>query len=262
VSQASKAAPREAQTIDEVVERIDEIIAWSRREQSRIGYFAALYRGVTLRVREGILQNRFEDGPLMERLDVTFANRYLEAVENFRRGERPTACWSAAFAAAGSWRPIVLQHLLLGINAHINLDLGIAAALVCPGDQLPGLRRDFDAINEILCAMTDEIQDQLGKVWPYMRLCDVVGCRTDEAIFNFSLRRAREAAWSLAERLAPLDREEMAKEIDAADQEVKLLAHLVRHPGILASVALVAVRLAEKNDVSHVIDILASGEAD
>ena len=29
---------------------------------------------------------------------------------------------------AGRWRPIVLQHLLLGINAHINLDLGVTAS--------------------------------------------------------------------------------------------------------------------------------------
>ena len=29
-------------------------------------------------------------------LPTVFANRYLEAVASLRRGERPTACWSAA----------------------------------------------------------------------------------------------------------------------------------------------------------------------
>ncbi len=109
------------QTIDEVVEHLDALIDWARREHSRVGYFAAMYRGVTRRVHEGIIAGRFEDGERMERLDVAFASRYLEAVAQYRRGEPTTQAWNVAFAAATSWRPIVLQHLLLGINAHINL---------------------------------------------------------------------------------------------------------------------------------------------
>ncbi len=249
--------PEEPATIDEVIERLDVIVDWARREQSRLGYFAALYRGVTLRVKEGIAQGQFSDGTLMERLDVVFADRYLLAWEQYRRGVPTTRSWERAFKAAESWRPIVLQHLLLGINAHINLDLGIACALVAPGDELPGLQQDFDAINEILCAMTDEVQDKLGRVWPYMRICDLVGCRTDEAVFNFSLRRARDAAWSVARRLAPLDAEQMAKEIEYVDRDTALLARVVRHPGIIASLGLLAVRLSEKKDVPRIIDLLA-----
>ncbi len=241
------------QTIDEVVEQLDAIIDWARRERSRVGYFAALYRGVTVRVHEGITAGRFEDGALMERLDVAFANRYLEAVAQYRRGEPTTRVWKVAFEGANSWRPIVLQHLLLGINAHINLDLGIACAQVAPADTLPGLQRDFDAINAILSSMIDEVQDKLGRVWPYMRICDLVGCRTDEAIFNFSVRRARDAAWGVAARLAPLDAEQAAKAIDEVDQEIALLARLIRRPGIVASTGLLLVRVAEKNDIDQII---------
>ena len=43
------------QTIDEVVEHLDALIDWARREHSRVGYFAAMYRGVTLRVHAGII---------------------------------------------------------------------------------------------------------------------------------------------------------------------------------------------------------------
>jgi len=246
----------EPATIDEVIERLDEIIDWARRERSRLGYFAALYRGVTLRVKDGIAKDQFFDGAMMEQLDVVFADRYLLAWEQYRRGEPTTRSWKVAFQAAESWRPIVLQHLLLGINAHINLDLGIACALVAPGDELPGLQQDFDAINEILCAMTDEVQEKLGRVWPYMRICDLVGCRTDEAVFNFSLRRARDAAWSVARRLAPLDAEQMAKEIDYVDRDTALLARIVRRPGVIASLGLLAVRVSEKNDIPQIIELL------
>ena len=112
-----------ARTIDEVIEQLDHIIQRSRHNSSRIGFFAILYRQVTARVREGILSGRFQDGARMERLDVAFANRYLEALEQYRLGEQPSRCWLAAFQGASSWRLLVLQHLLLGMNAHINLDL-------------------------------------------------------------------------------------------------------------------------------------------
>ncbi len=125
-----------ASTIDEVLEHLDGTIDLAHRQKSRLGYFAALYRNVTVKVREGILAGGFEDGARMERLDVAFANRYLDALERYHRGEDLSRCWRTSFEAAQNWHPIVLQHLLLGVNAHINLDLGIAAAQTSPGTQL------------------------------------------------------------------------------------------------------------------------------
>jgi hypothetical protein len=116
--------PGLARTIDEVIARLDEIIARSIREQSRLGYFAALYRKVAIKIKEGIAEGRFENGPRMERLDVTFANRYLEALDQYRRGEAPTGCWIIAFEAAATWRPIILQQLLLGMNVAHKLRSG------------------------------------------------------------------------------------------------------------------------------------------
>ena len=68
------------QTIDDVVAALDAIIQRAWDEQSRLGYFAALYRRVTRAVRDGIAKGQFSDGPLMEKLDVVFASRYLDAL--------------------------------------------------------------------------------------------------------------------------------------------------------------------------------------
>jgi hypothetical protein len=245
-----------AATIDEVVDRLDEVIARSRREASRLGYFAILYRGVTAAVRDGIAAGRFDDGPRMERLDVTFANRYLAAVERHRQGEATSRCWTTAFTAAAQWRPVVLQHLLLGMNAHINLDLGVAAALTCPGDRLPALRRDFDEINDILAAMLNGVQDRLGRISPWMGLVDRLGGRTDEAVLHWSIQKAREAAWNLARRLAPLRPARLDAEVRAVDGLVDLLAHGVRYPGWLLSVGNFVVRLSEPRSVATIMDLL------
>jgi Family of unknown function (DUF5995) len=246
-----------ARTIDEVIEHLDDLIAHARHAKSRLGYFAALYRNVTIKVKEGILAGSFEDAARMERLDVTFANRYLDALDRYRRGEEPSKCWRTSFRAAESWHPLVLQHLLLGINAHINLDLGVAAAQTSSGAQLMNLRRDFESINDILCAMLDDVQDRLALVSPWMNMLDRAGGRTDEEILNFSIERARHAAWCVAERLAPLGAEEIQKEIEVLDRWVDVLAFVIQYPpGISIRLATLFVRLTEGRDVAKIIDIL------
>ena len=101
--------------------------------QSRMGYFAALYRRVTCAVRDGISAGSFQNGPLMEQLDVVFASRYLDALATFQAGGAATRSWMVAFHGYDDANLLILQQLLSGMNAHINLDLGIAAAQVSPG---------------------------------------------------------------------------------------------------------------------------------
>jgi len=246
-----------ATTIDEVIALLDGIIAWARQEESRLGYFCTLYRNVTVEIKRGIQQGRFEDGARMERLDVNFANRYLTALADYRNGQAPPSCWAAAFRATAQWPPIVLQHLLLGINAHINFDLGAAAPITCPGDQLPPLKHDFDEINNILAAMIGGVQNQLQQVSHYLKLLDVVGGRTARTVLNWSIDVARDEAWRLAEQLAPLSPAEQQPVLKRRDSETTDLAHLVRHPGALITAANFIVRLSEPRSVRKIIDILA-----
>jgi len=245
-------------TIDEVIEQLTDIIDRSRREGSRLGYFAALYRKVTIQVKEGIAQGRFEKGPRMERLDVTFANRYLTALDQYRRSEPLSRCWRVAFEAASRWRPLILQQLLLGMNAHINFDLGIAAAQIAPGDELPSLRHDFDQINNILASLVNQVQDEINEVSPWLAVLDHIGGRTDEVIINFSMDKARAHAWKMAQELASLSPDQWAPELVKQDLEVTALGHLIETPGIFLSLGLLVIRLRESNDIPKVIDVLAS----
>jgi hypothetical protein len=246
-----------ASTIDEVIENLDTIINQAIQEKSRLGFFPVLYREVTAKVKEGIASGRFEDGERMERLDVVFANRYLEALHQFRNGENPTKSWVVAFQAARSWRLLILQHLLLGINAHINLDLGIAAARTCPGEKLPGLKQDFNEINKILSELLDVVQDKIGVLSPWLGLLDQVGGRTDEAIVNFSLQKARDAAWQVAERLAPLGPEEQELEIAHLDENIEAFAQIVKNPGWLIRLISFVIRIFEISHVPKIINVLS-----
>jgi hypothetical protein len=247
-------------SIREVVERLEEVVDRCQRDGSRRGYFAALYLTVTRSVERGIEAGFFDDDERMDRFDVAFASHYFEALAAYRAGEETRRCWQAAFEACERWRPVVLQHLLLGMNAHINLDLGIATAETAPGDQLPTLRRDFDRINEILVSVMESIQAKLGEVSPWLGLLDRLGGRHDDVLINFSIEAARADAWWFATELAPLDRDDWAGPIRSRDKRMTALARGIARPGWF-SLGLLPIRLRERGDVARVVEVLRRAEA-
>jgi len=249
-----------ARTIDEVISRLDAIIERAIVERDRLGFFAVLYRTVTAAVKDGIAAGRFEDGPRMERLDIVFANRYLHAFDLHRRGLTPTDSWRAAFAAGSRRRVVIMQHLLLGMNAHINLDLGIAAAEVCPGDSLAGLEHDFDEINNVLATLETDVEREVCTLSPWIDRLDHIDPRAGRVIANFSIDRARACSWRTAQRLAALTSTAREAAIDEIDAEVAALARLIERPiGFVINLNLVLVRLRETWDARKVIEVLSGG---
>ncbi|RNI29192.1 DUF5995 family protein [Rufibacter latericius] len=233
-------------TTDEVIAELDKIIQHCIMTNDRAGYFAVLYYCVTCRVKEGILKHEFDDNPRMELLDVVFANRYLEAWGLWKAGKKPTLSWEVAFRNCGSSEAIILQHLLLGINAHINLDLGIATAQVMKGQDIQLIRNDFNRINAILKAMVDRVQDNLGKVSPLFRLLDVYGKNHDELLTGFSIQVAREGAWRFAEDLHLTSGLPFQTCLQMRDQKIAALANRIAHPlGQFLRIMLKTIRTSE-----------------
>ena len=248
------------QTVDDVLGALDAVVDRARERDERTGFFAVMYHTVTARVKEGIAAGFFDDGERLARLDVTFASRYLDALRSFEAGERPTASWDAAFTAGRNARPILLQHLLLGVNAHINLDLGIAAASAAPGDALPALRRDFDRINEILASVLEHVQRAMSRLSPCLGLLDRLGGRHDDEVIRFSIDKARAGAWGFATELAPLDPTAWAGPIRTRDARVARVARIVLQPGFPLEAGLVVIRACERSSVDRTLEVL--GEVD
>ena len=247
-----------AQSIDEVIARLDAIIERAIVERDRLGFFAVLYRTVTAAVKEGIAAGRFEDGPRMERLDIVFANRYLHAFDLHSRGLAPTGSWRAAFTAGSSRRVVIMQHLLLGMNAHINLDLGIAASEVCPGDALAGLEHDFNEINKVLATLETDVEREVCSLSPWINRLDHVDPRAGRVVANFSIDRARAHSWSSAQRLAALSGPARDAAINEIDAEVALLARMIERPiGFMVNLNLMLVRVRETWDAKKVIRVLS-----
>ena len=246
------------QTIDDVVAALDAIIQQSYDNASRLGYFAALYRRVTCAVRDGLSNGRFSNSPLMEKLDVVFASRYLDALGTFQAGGPPTRSWILAFRGYDDADLLILQQLLSGMNAHINLDLGIAAAQTCPGDQLPQLKRDFDEINTVLAEQVGAVEAELAAVSPLIGELEKIGLRSETSVINFSIKAARDNAWFNAQRLAGEPSALHDVTIDGLDLAVSIGGGAILHP-LVGAEGLRIIQQAEVKDVRRVIEVLSQG---
>jgi Family of unknown function (DUF5995) len=246
-----------ALTTDDVIADLTRIVDRARLEQDRLGYFAALYRRVTQKVKDDIAAGLFEDGPRMEAFDVIFANRYLAALEQFQAGGRPSRSWAVAFEVARKKKPLILQQLLLGMSAHINLDLGAAAAQVAPGGALPALKNDFYRINSILASLIDIVEGEIDELSPALGWLDHIGGRNDEAVINFSILRARDSAWDLAQKLALLPAAQAEVALAQQDSAIAWLGRKIERPGWLVRLGVLWIRGRESNDVAHNITVLA-----
>jgi hypothetical protein len=245
-----------ADDIDEVIALLAGIVRDARAGGSRIGYFASLYRQVTVEIRRAIHAGEFDDGERMSGFDAHFGNRYFDALDAWRRDRGGPSCWREAFTLVEDDATIIVQHLLLGVNAHINLDLAVAAAQTSPGEEIHALQRDFLLINDILFRVLAKIQEALGEISPLMWLLDRFGGRDDERILDFSIRKSRQEAWQNAVLLAFQTGAERDETIERLDSRAALLARLIARPGPLTRAAVELISATESSDVPAVISHL------
>ena len=56
--------------------------------------------------------------------------------------------------------------MLGGVNAHIDLDLGIVAHTISPSGQLTSLHADFNTINAVLASQINDVVASLNGLSP------------------------------------------------------------------------------------------------
>ncbi|MAZ26064.1 MAG: hypothetical protein CL868_03170 [Cytophagaceae bacterium] len=236
-------------TIDDVIMQLDAIITSEKQKSSCLVFFPILYKMVTVRVKDGIANNEFADGERMEQLDIIFAGRYIDAHRAYVAGEPCTQSWLRAFDAVAHKNLLIMQHLLLGINAHINLDLGIAASQTMRGGYLADFEGDFDKINEILGSMVAGVKDKIKKVSPMFGLFEKLTKGKEDKVVSFSINVARDGAWMFANEYHAAPNK--AKAIDERDVVIAALAAKLISPKSKVVVFLMkAVKFFEQKDVA------------
>lgn len=245
-----------AHSVDQVIERVEEVIEAAREHNSRIGYFAALYLQVARKFKESVESGIFQHPDLIDGLDVVFMNRYLEAIRQYQEGKTPSPPWEQAFRAGESNRPTVLQHLMLGMNAHINYDLSIAISQACPAQDMPRLRPDFETMNGVLFSLLREVEEELARIWPLLRTFHRFFGKIEDAIIKEGMVEARHLAWERAAELVHSQPQEQEAITHRLGREVARLGHVIWKPGVLLGSMLAAVRAGEPRSARQIIDIL------
>lgn len=218
-----------ATTIENVLEQLDVIIDECIATNSRLGLFAYIYRRTTAEIASEITLGNFENNQRLETLDVAFANLYLDAYHAHKNRRPVSSVWVYAFDQVDE--PLaILQHILLGMNAHINLDLGVATAITMADQEIQEVEADFNKVNDILFQITNELQDRLSRVSPLMFVLDFLGKNNDEKLIDFSMRKAREQSWNTANLLWSLGEDQNDEAIKNIDKLVLHLSMSIKAP--------------------------------
>jgi len=188
--------------------------SWTSADDHR-AIFAAAYGTMTVAMLDAIDRGEFADGAWVGDLLDRFADYYFVAVEGHEAaaGGCPTV-WQEAFDACRSGGLHPLQHLFLGINAHINYDLAFSLADVLADwhDLDDGARAgrlaDHSTVNRVIEQTVDVVQDEvIAPISPVMATIDRALWRVDEWAFSRLITGWRGAVWDDAVRLLEADDE-------------------------------------------------------
>lgn len=210
--------------------------------------FLGCYQLMTNNTLAAIRRGAFQDQAWVDHLLHRFADYYFGALDTYER--EPAAAplvWQHTFAAAADARVRPIQHLLLGVNAHINYDLVLTLAEVLrpewnglPPEQRAARYADHCQVNTVIAQTIDVVQDQvLGPAMPGLRLADALLGRLDERLAAGLIRRWRESVWNNAVHLlAARDDAQTASLLRGVEAETLRLGELIGAHGRLSRAAL------------------------
>jgi hypothetical protein len=241
VADGGKALGEQAEGVADVLALLARCLETARAENTADGYFPLLYTWETRDIAAAADEGVFEAPDEARRMIVAFSNRYFAARQQFRAGEPTTKAWDLAFQAARSSSALVVQHLLLAINAHVNVDLPAATAEV-------GMSwTDYSRVDSILERGVARIQSALNRTTIVLRLLDWLGGDFDEMFAAFSLKAARRHAFEVARKLRAAPEADRPRLLAEADEVAFAIGERLIHPPLRDRLLLAAVSLTERN---------------
>jgi hypothetical protein len=179
------------ESVADAHERLTTLESTFRERGDRRGAFLCVYARVTEAVGAAIDAGEFADPEWVTDYLVTFADLYREALLAYETGDLVALPdpWQVAFETAARGDALVVQDVVLGINAHVNYDLALALQRVGVGPDRRARYADHCAVNAVLRSLVDEVQDRIAEFYaPGVTDLDESFGRLDEALSMFSLR--------------------------------------------------------------------------
>lgn len=169
--------------------------------------FLKCYGMMTANMLIAVDQDQFVDADWVRVLLEHFAEYYFQALDAYQQfqGSSPRV-WQVAFNAASQPDLQLVQHLLLGVNAHINYDLVFAVVdLLSPewyrlsSEERATRYQDYCLVNEIIHRTIDAVQDDiLERNNVILRLLDTAMVKVDEWMIGQLVDNWRDRVWAQA----------------------------------------------------------------
>ncbi|MGY1814220.1 DUF5995 family protein [Blastococcus sp. SYSU D00820] len=192
--------------VDALVARMSALLGELEAAGDPARFFLGTYLRTTVAVGAALDGGLFEDPDWVTGWDVDFAGLYLDALEAFRRDPASTPRpWRLAFETRPDTRPE--GHVLLGMNAHINLDLPQSLVRVIGPDEFadPALRelrrRDHERIDRVLASRVAEEDLALQAAGSSRTPLDRLMAGANQAAARAFLRESRRRVWANAGEL-------------------------------------------------------------
>ena len=190
-----------------VIARMTALVDQWEAAHDRRAIFLGCYRLMTRNMLDAIDAGRFHDGAWVSRLLDRFADYYFAALDRFEQdGPNTPPVWKLAFDATRDEDVTTLQHLLLGVNAHINFDLVFSLydllqaewAEATP-EQRERRHADHELVNRVIGETVDAVQDQvIDRHSPWFELVDKILGPVDEWMTSRLISHWREEVWENA----------------------------------------------------------------
>lgn len=198
-----------ASVLDTMQTHIDR---WEQAHDQRV-IFLTCYAMMTQNMLSALERGEFADRVWVSALLHRFAEYYFEALDAYEQRADVPQVWQQAFETCTRPRVHVIQHLLLGVNAHINYDL-VWVLVEMLRDEWPNLSpeqararyTDHLHVNQVIYETLDRVQDEV--VERYSKSMDIVDklfLRADEWLLYRLIRAWREQVWHNAHALMACD---------------------------------------------------------
>src|SRR6476646_814736 len=103
-----------------------------------------------------------------------------------------------------------------------------------------------------------KVRTEVESLSPWIKFLDKLAPTTPDTIINFSLSKARDSAWMVANLVNSSQPAALGTKLSILDDGVAMMGSLVGRPkGWLVKLGLHCIRLRESNDVPHIIDVLS-----
>ncbi len=211
-----------------VLQQMNEYVQQWEAANDRRSIFLGCYAMMTGNMLDALEASRFADDVWVAHLLQHFAEYYFNALTLYEAQQPETpSVWQLAHDAAQRDNVMTVQHLLIGVNAHINYDLIFAVAeLLSPdwatfsAEQRAQRRADFDLVNAIIGETIDRVQDQILEARsPWLDVIDKLLGPVDEWLISEVISRWRDEVWQNAiryvEALTPDERAALREHIEA-----------------------------------------------